>query len=263
MGAYWRIFLSGVRASWAMYAVELTPMVLFGSKIPRALLQALFFVIIAKAAGGDSLARFALVGNFVHAAVLPAIIFMAIVIELEKWAGTLPHLIASPTHWLPLLVGRSAATFGDAIFSSALVLVVLVPLLALDVSYINLLRAIPLLLLTVASTAGLGWLIGAISLPIRWGTLISNMTAYVMMILCGVNFPIYALPPAVKTLGQALPMTHGLLAIREVVDGAAYSEVMGLMGIEMLIGLIYAAAAWMLFGQRLRAARQRGNIELV
>src|SRR3990172_10713277 len=88
MKAYLRLFLTGARASWAMYAVELTPTVLLGSKIPRSVLQALFFVLIAKAAGGDQLAHFALIGNAVHAAVFPAIIYMAIVIELEKWAGT-------------------------------------------------------------------------------------------------------------------------------------------------------------------------------
>ncbi len=263
MKPYLRLFWTGVRASWAMYSVELTPLVLFGSKIPRAVLQALFFVLIAKAAGGSQLARFALVGNAVHAAVFPAIIYMAIVIELEKWAGTLPQLIASPMHWLPLLVGRSAATFGDALFSTTIVLGVLIPILSPDIAALNLLRAVPLLLLTVASASGLGWLIGAISLPLRWGALISNMTAYAMMVLCGVNFPLTALPPTFQTVGRALPMSHGLLAVRAVIDGAPYSQVMRLMGTELLIGLLYGMAAWLLFGYRLNVARQKGNLELV
>ncbi len=263
MKSYLRLFWTGVRASWAMYSVELTPLVLFGSKIPRAVLQALFFVLIAKAAGGSQLARFALVGNAVHAAVFPAIIYMAIVIELEKWTGTLPLLIASPMHWLPLLVGRSAATFGDALFSTTIVLGVLIPILSPDIAGLNLVRAVPLLLLTVASASGLGWLIGAISLPLRWGALISNMTAYAMMVLCGVNFPLTALPPAFQTVGRALPMTHGLLAVRAVIDGASYSQVMRLMGTELLIGLLYGMAAWLLFGYRLNVARQKGNLELV
>jgi hypothetical protein len=42
-----RVFLSGMRISFAMYAVEMSPSVLFGSKIPRAVLQALFFVLMA------------------------------------------------------------------------------------------------------------------------------------------------------------------------------------------------------------------------
>jgi len=263
MRAYLQIFRSGVHASWAMYSVELTPAVFFGSKIPRAVLQALFFVYIALAAGGPELARFALIGNAVHASVLPALVYMAIVIELEKWAATLPYLIASPAHWLPMMVGRSAATFADAFFSTVVVVVIMVPFLGGDILALNLLRAVPLLLVTVASVSGLGWLIGAISLPLRWGTLISNMTAYAMMVLCGVNFPITALPPLFQTIGRALPLTHGLLAVRLVVDGATYSQVSGLMLTEILIGCLYAAAAWLLFGQRLKVARQRGSLELV
>ncbi len=263
MQAYFRSFWSGVRASWAMLAVELTPTVFFGAKIPRVVFQALFFVLIAKAAGGNEMARFALIGNAVHAAVFPAIISFAIVIEIEKWAGTLPLLVASPMHWLPAMVGRSAATFGNAVFNTVIVLALLIPFIAPDIALINLLRAVPVFLITLIATAGLGWLVGAIALPMRWGTLISNMTGYAMMITCGVNFPFTALPPAGQWIGRALPMTHGLLAIRAVIDGAPYSQVAGLMGTEMLIGLIYGVVAWMMFGYRLKAARQNGNLELV
>lgn len=263
MGAYWRVFTTGVRASWAMYAVELTPAVLLGSKIPRSVLQALFFVFIAKAAGGDAMARFALVGNAVHAAVFPAIIYMAIVIELEKWAGTLPQLIAAPTHWLPLLLGRSAATFGDALFSTAIVLGILIPVLEPGIELLNLLRAAPLVLITVASASGLGWLVGSIALPIRWGSLISNMTGYAMMVLCGVNFPLAGLPPLLQWAGRSIPMTHGLLAVRAVVDGASYTDVARLAGTELLIGAAYSVAAWWLFSHRLHSARVTGSLELV
>ena len=64
-----RLFLSGARASWATYMVDLTPTVFLGMHIPRTILQSLFFVYLAKAAGGDDLARFALIGNAIQIAV--------------------------------------------------------------------------------------------------------------------------------------------------------------------------------------------------
>ena len=64
-------------------------------------------------------------------------------------------------------------------------------------------------------------------------------------------------------LSRSLPMTHGLLAIRAVVDGAPYSDVTGLIGLEVLIGLVYGAAAWLMFRHRLNTARANGNIELI
>lgn len=98
---------------------------------------------------------------------------------------------------------------------------------------------------------------------LRWGTLISNMTAYAMMIVCGVNFPLAGLLPAVQSLSRLAPLTHGLVAVRAVVDGAAYAQGAGLVGAELLVGLAYGAAARLLFGYRLQVARRRGDLELV
>jgi ABC-2 type transport system permease protein len=245
-----------------MYVVELTPATFFAAKLPRTVTQALFFVFIARAAGGAEMARFALIGNGIHAATFVAVIFMAIQIELEKWTGTLQYLIAAPTHWLPLMVGRSAATFGDTLIASVMVFGVLIPLLQPDITLVNMLRSVPLVLLTVASTSALGWLVGAIALPIRWGLLFSNMVGYVMMVLCGVNFPIDALPPVAQAIGRALPTTHGLLAIRAVIDGVVYSEVARFVRAEAIIGFTYALLAWLMFAYRLRVVRHRGTLEL-
>jgi ABC-2 type transport system permease protein len=259
---YWQTFKTGVRASWAMYAVELTPAVFFGSKIPRTVTQALFFVLIAKAAGGDDMARFALIGNAVHAATFSAVIFMAIVVELEKWAGTLQHLIAAPTHWLPLMIGRSAATFGDALLGTFAVFAILFPILNPDIAIINLLRAVPLMLLAIVSASGLGWLLGAISLPIRWGTLISNTVGYVMMVLCGINFPVTILPPVIQAISRAIPMTNSLLAVRAVIDGASYNSVAALIGMEIVVALVYGLLAWLMFAYRLQSVRQGATLDL-
>jgi ABC-2 type transport system permease protein len=262
MVTYWRALMAGVRASWAMYAVELTPATFFGGKVPRNVLQALFFVLLAMAAGGDELARFSMIGNSVNAAMFMVIIFMSSVIELEKWAGTLQNLIAAPTHWLPLLVGRSFATVVDALFGSAIVFSILLPVLDLGIEVIHLLRAVPFILLTVVTCGAMGWMIGAASLPIRWGTLIANVVAYTMMIVSGVNFPTEALPPFLFWLGRVLPFTHGLKAIRLVIDGGSYMEALPWMGIELGIGLVYGIVAWLIFGVRLQAVRRRGTLEL-
>ncbi len=258
-----QLFLGGVRASFGIYAVELTPGVILGSKIPRAVLQALFFVLIAQAAGGHELARFALIGNIVSSAAFPSIIYLSGVVEEEKWAGTLPHLIAAPANWLPVMLGRSVATFMDSLFSIVVVFVLMVPLLAPDLIAFNSIRAVPLLLLIAISASGLGWLCGALTLPTRWGSLVCNTAAYLLLLLCGVNFPLTGFPPFVQLISHALPVTNGLLALRAVLDGAPYTGVFGSISAEALMALIYGSAAWLLFHERLRTARAGGNLELV
>ena len=263
MAAYLRLFWTGVRASFADYLVDLSPTIYLGVHVPRTILQALFFVLIAKAAGGDPLARFAAIGNAVQMAVFFAVLSMEVVIESEKWNNTFLYMIAAPLHWLPIMVGKSVFQFLDAFFSAAIVFAVLIPLMNLQISILNLLASVPLILLTILSVGTLGWLIGSICLPIRWGFVICNLMAYAMMVLCGVNFPISALPPILRTVGAILPFTHGLLAIRAIIDGATYASVWPLIRNEILIAIIYGSLAWITFGYRLWVTRQKGAFELV
>lgn len=258
-----RLFWSGVKASWASYLVELTPTVFFGFRIPRILLQSLFFVYLAKAAGGEPLARFALIGNAVQIAVFMAMLSMEVVVETEKWANTFQYLIASPASWFPMMLGKSMSYYGDALIASTVTFSVLIPLLHVQISFVNLMRAVPIILITLASASSLGWCIGAFSLPIRWGFMICNWLAYAMMIFCGVNIPTSSLPTAIQVVGSLLPVTHGLQAVRAIIDGATYASVLPLVGDEILIALAYSAVAWFTFGYRMRVTRQRGSFELI
>jgi ABC-2 type transport system permease protein len=263
MVSSWRLFWSGVRSSWANYFAYLTPKIFLGVHVPRRLLQALFFVLIAKAAGGNDLARFALIGNAVQIAVFTSVFSMTVVIEAEKWNNTLQYLIASPSNWLPIMLGKGMADYGDALIGAALVFSILPPVMGIQLSFQNLLASVPVILITILAASSMGWLIGAISLPIRWGTMISNMMGYAMMIVCGVNYPLSALPPAVQWIGNLFPVTHGLQAVRMILDGESYLQAAPQIGMELLIALVYGAAAWLIFGYRLRVIRQNGSFELI
>jgi ABC-2 type transport system permease protein len=258
-----RVFWSGARASWSNYLVELTSTVYFGFRIPRILLQSLFFVLRAKAAGGESFARFALIGNAIQIAVFMVMLSMEEVIEAEKWSDTFQYLIAAPASWFPMMLGKSMSYFGDALITSTVTFSVLIPILHIHIAFINLLRSVPIILIIIASASALGWCIGAFSLPIRYGYMICNWLAYAMIIFCGINIPTSALPAAVQVIGNLLPVTHGLQAVRALIDGATYASVLPLIGKEILIAMIYSAVAWLTFSYRMRVTRQRGSFELV
>jgi hypothetical protein len=57
-------------------------------------------------------------------------------------------------------------------------------------------------------------------------------------------------------------MTHGLLAVRQVIDGDL-TGLPYLLAMELLIGLAYAAAAVVLLRYAERRARRTGKLELV
>ena len=125
------------------------------------------------------------------------------------------------------------------------------------------LRAAPFILITLGSASTIGWLIGSIALPVRWGEALGNVVAYSMMILCGVNFPVTTLPPIVQIFSHIIPVTNGLLAIRAIIGGASYMSVLPLVGNELLIAFVFGSVAWWTFGYRLNVLRQGGNLELV
>jgi ABC-2 type transport system permease protein len=259
----WQQFLKFSRFSWALYLANLRLEVLLLVLIPRGLFQALFFVMLAQAAGGYELARFALIGNVLHVTALYAVIWMNAVIEDEKWNGTLIFRVAAPGNWLISMLGLSVANYTTVFAIGMSAYVALIPFFAPDISLLNFLRAIPLLALTVVSVGAMGWLIGSLAFTTRWAEMFANVIAYAMMIICGINFPITALPEAVQSFSRYIPLTNGLLAVRAVLDGVPTVEALPLMGRELVIGLVFGGAAWFVFHYRLSALRRSGNFEMV
>lgn len=180
----------------------------------------------------------------------------------ERVYGTLPLLIAVPNNKLPALLGRGVASTLEGLLSVGFALVGGLLLFGALFDPLRLLLALPLILLIVFSINGMGMLIGAATLPMRIGVIVSNASAYVMMILCGVNFPITALPAWLRVVASLLPMTNGLMAVRAIVDGAGYGSVLPLVGYEIALGIAYYALGYLVFEARLRTARKQGTIEL-
>jgi ABC-2 type transport system permease protein len=143
------------------------------------------------------------------------------------------------------------------------VLVVFVPFFASSISVAGVVRSIPLIALVTVSSSGVGWLIAAAALPYRWANVAGNLVGYTLLVVCGVNFPITALPPAMQAVSNLLPVTHGLLAIRAVIDGAAYGSVLPHILAELAIGLLFSLAGGWCFWNRLYFARKEGRFELV
>lgn len=251
------------RLSWALYLADLRPEILFLVQIPRGLFQALFFIYLAQSAGGYSQARFALIGNAIHVSALYALVYMSYIIEREKWSGTLIFRVAAPGNWLISMLGLSTAQYITVFAIGMSIFVVFIPTMATDILWLDFFRAIPLIFLTIISVGTFGWLVGTAALTTRWVTMLDNVVAYTMMIVCGINFPITALPDALQSLSRFIPLTNGLLAVRAVIDGASYVSILPLVGWEVLIAFVYGMLAWFVFHYRLTALRRSGNFEMV
>ena len=115
---------------------------------------------------------------------------------------------------------------------------------------------------TSFSCTGLGLLTAALALRVRETAVLTNIIFGILLIFCGVNVPLSALPAWMASVAQVLPMTHGIAAARELAAGADWSTVAPLVLTEALIGIVYAAAGMALLVVLERESRKHATLEI-
>ncbi|MDF2750212.1 MAG: transporter permease, partial [Gaiellaceae bacterium] len=115
--------------------------------------------------------------------------------------------------------------------------------------------------ITVVSCTALGALIGSIGLRARDVFFAANLVYFLMLLFCGVNVDVSDLPSWMEAVGTAIPLTHGIQAARQIVDGAALADVAGLVATEAAIGAAYGVAAYGLFRLFEAEGRRRASLE--
>ena len=106
----------------------------------------------------------------------------------------------------------------------------------------------------------MGLLFGSIGLIMRDAIIIANVVYYLLLIVCGVNFPVSRLPDALQLVAYSLPLTRGIEAAREAAAGASLASVGGLLIGEVLVGLVWALAGYALF-RWLESYARRGGLQ--
>ena len=133
-------------------------------------------------------------------------------------------------------------------------------LFGLDLQHGNLLLLGLCVLVISFTTAGLGLLFGSIGLIMRDAIIIANVVYYLLLVVCGINFPVSRLPEVIQLVSYGLPLTRGVEAAREAAAGASFSHISGLLAGEVVVGVLYALAGYALF-RLLEAYARRGGLQ--
>ena len=83
----------------------------------------------------------------------------------------------------------------------------------------------------------------------------------IVLVLCGVNVPLADLPQWAQNLSQVLPLTHGVEAARDAVNGASLADTAGLITTEALIGIAYFAFGMVLLRFFEHEGRRTASLE--
>ena len=256
-----RIFVSGAWLAYIGLFRWTEPASYVASKVVMPLSQILFFTFLGVSATGRQTAEFYIVGNALQVAAINGIYGVTMTVGRERNEGTLIYLIGSPANRLVVFMGRATFNILDGMLAVVLGFMWGVLLLGLDLSTANLAGLSLTILVTTASTCGLGLLMGSVSLVALNVMFINNTVYFLLLLFSGANIPLATLPAWMQTVSAALPLTRGIRAGRLFVRGASLADVWPLLVGELAVGLAYALVGFVLFSWFETQARRRGPLE--
>jgi len=137
----------------------------------------------------------------------------AIVITFEKRTEALERLLLAPLSFQTIVLGKTLASafFGLLMGFVSMVLVILF----FGLKITNPLSLALALILSSASFALIGILISVGVREVFEAMTMANFFRFPMIFLCGVFFPVTAMPSVLQVLGFCLPLTYSVDALRQ------------------------------------------------
>jgi len=255
-----RIFFVGGATSFRALFYWLTPWIYIPTMLIAPIFQILLFTYIGRSAHLQS-DEFYVIGNALQYASIPCLFAMSQSIGGERFQETLSAILVSPAARIPLFFGRSLPVVLNGAFVAAFSLVVGSLILGVHLPASSLAPLGLTILIAAFSCTGLGLVNAAVSLRIRENAVLSNVIFGFLLIFTGANVPLDDLPGWMSTAAQGMPFTHAIEAARKLADGASLGDVRGLIGAELLIGLIYGVAGFLLLRWFETLSRRYASLE--
>jgi ABC-2 type transport system permease protein len=238
-----RVFLFGGLTSHRALFNFRHPSVYIPTMLGGPAFQVLFFVYLGRYTSvADD--RYFVIGNAIQATAMAGVFGMVMSLANEREFGTLSSILATPANRLALFWGRAVPVVGYGLVSSGFAFAVGFLVLGIRMPLAAAPAMAGTVVLSAVSCTMFGLALGSVAMRARDLWVGSNLTYQLMLLLCGGNVPPAVLPHWLASIGQGLPLTHGIQAARELAAGARLSDVDGLIGAEALIAAGYAALGY-------------------
>ena len=227
------------------------------------LATAAFFSLLAKLIDSPDQLRFLLIGNSVAAGAATA--GWAIPASTwDRWDGTYSLLVIAPSSLVPAIMGRTSIWFASGVATSLIMFPVFSALFDLAFPWPVALLVVPLVMLTCGSYYCTSLFLGSlVARQPRIRNMIGGIASTVLRAFCGVCVPISFWPDSVQLVVQFLPVTHGLQAIRLVLDEASTGAILKATALEVAVGFGWIVVAILAMDRMANAGRADGSIEFV
>lgn len=255
-----RIFTSGAWYAHVALFQWVNPSNYLISKVLAPLFLMIFLVFLGISATGRDSAGFYIVGNAMQFTAINGIFGVTMAVGRERSGGTLIYLIGSPANRLAVFLGRAFFNVLDG-FLGVVMGFGWGLLLGLDLEAAELPGLALAILITTASTCGMGLMLGSLSLAVLNVMFINNAVFFLLLIFSGANLPLDRMPAWMRTISSYVPLTRGIQSARLLVTGAPLDEVWPLLAGELVVGLAYATVGYAFFRWFEFYSRRRGTLE--
>jgi ABC-2 type transport system permease protein len=179
----------------------------------------------------------------------------------DKWQGTLPLVLATPAQRFPLFIGRGMIHMFDGLVSVVFSFIFATTLFGVSFANTDLFALAVVLLLTAFTMAGFGLMIGGLAFYFRNPIVFANIFTFVLLVFCGINFPVSYLPQGIQFISYLIPLTFGVQAGREVIAGSTLAAVSPLIVQMLITGFAGFALGFFFFRTFENSARKNGRLE--
>jgi ABC-2 type transport system permease protein len=137
----------------------------------------------------------------------------AVVINFELRLGSLERLLLAPISMSAVLLGK---VIGGTIFGLIMTIAVtLGSVLALGLFNINVLYLALIIVPSLLVFSSLGALLCVLVKEVFEAQTLLNLPRFIMVFLCGVVYPVSAMPPALQYIAYLLPLTYTVEGLRQ------------------------------------------------
>ena len=182
-------------------------------------------------------------------------------IQRERWQGTLEIIMQAPTSRVAYILGESLFGLIDGGWTVLLALIVTGIAFGAGFSLADPLLASVVLALTLSSMVALSLFFAAFYVLTRSAGPLSFAIQTPVRFFTGTNFPVSALPVILQTVSYALPMTYGMIAVRQVFAG---SGTWASLTVTLVTLLAFTVAFWsagvVLVRKMEKIAKERGTL---
>jgi ABC-2 type transport system permease protein len=206
--AFWNIFVKDFRTYYLK-----PPNISWGLIFPLAW-TGMFFI---KSGSGLESVSSILPGVIALSILFGTTSLLAVTVTFEKKNRSFERLLLAP---IPLELLMLAKTSGAILFGVVNAFIpVLMAAFLVDLGHVNWLVFIPAVVLISVASTFLGLFIAVAVSEVFEAQTFSNFFRFPMIFLCGLFFPISALPVFLKPLAYALPLTYGADMLHGAIHG--------------------------------------------